>query len=144
MKKAFLIFISFFFISIFSFGQIVAVSADRNNILYLDMDNPITIAAENSTSQSLVVNIDNGEISGQNGLYNCRPKSIGPAIITVSIKQDGKLKLIATKTFRAKYYVDVNNIQFYIGNCSNNCTISKATLKTLQYLLPVANNFYLL
>jgi len=137
MGKALLIYQLLLFSFIFSFGQKVAVSADKNNILYLEVDNPLTIAVENTSCKELVVKTDNGEITGQNGSYAIRPKSIGIANISISIKQNGKLRHIAKRTFRVKYFTDESNVEFYIGNCSDNCTISKSLLENQHFVRAV-------
>ena len=53
-------------------AQVISVSAEKNNILYIEFDNPITIAVENRSSKSLIIKTDNGEIMGSNGIYKKR------------------------------------------------------------------------
>ncbi len=140
MKKASFMYLVFLFGCSNLSGQKTAISADKSNVLYLEMDNPITIAAENTSCKVLIVKSDNGTIEGKNGSYECRPESIGRANITVFLKQNGKLKQIGKSAFRVKYYIDESDIVFYIGNCSNDCTISKSMLQSQQYVRAQVEN----
>jgi hypothetical protein len=134
MTKVGLILTSFVFMTICGLAQKVAVSADRNNLLYIEVDNPLTIAAESQSCKNIIVTTDNGIITGENGSYNCRPKSIGVANIIVSVKQNGKIKELQRLAFRVKYLVPIDNIQFFIANCGKDCKISKATLLQQKFV----------
>ncbi len=57
-------------------GQKTAIAADKSNVLYLEMDNPITIAVENTSCKELIVKSDNGTIKGQNGSYDWIPEAM--------------------------------------------------------------------
>jgi GldM C-terminal domain len=124
----------FLFAFYISFGQIVSISTDRNNILYNDVDNPITIAAENYSCASLIVKIDNGKIDEKNGHYICKPKRIGKATITVYQNQNGKLKKIGKGEFRVKRLFDMPNIQTAIGPCINDCSVSAEVLAAQEFI----------
>lgn len=122
-------------ISYFSFGQTTCVSADRNNILYIDVENPLTIVAENTACKDLIVKTDNGTITGKGCYYICKPAFIGKATITVSIKKNGKiLDRITLYDFRVKRMFDIPNIKFKIGPCGNDCTINKNVLAAQEYV----------
>jgi hypothetical protein len=134
MNKATLISTFFVLMTLSCLAQKVAVSTDRNNLLYLEVDNPLTIAVENKSCKEIIVTTDNGIITGQNGSYNCKPKSIGLANIIVSIKQNEKIKELQRVAFRVKYLVPIDNIKFSIANCSKDCIISKATLLQQKFV----------
>lgn len=63
---------------------ITAVESVRMNVLYLGVDNPVKIAASGYDASDLSVSIDNGTITGENGVYVIRPKTPDSAIVTVS------------------------------------------------------------
>ena len=117
-----------------SFSQKVAVELELNNVLYIELENPIRIAAENISCKNLIVKTDNGAIAGENGIYICTPKFIGPANITIYTNQEGRLKKIKTLPFRVKFYVPIENIQFYFANCSNSCKMSKSELLKQRFV----------
>ena len=114
-------------------AQVISVSAEKNNILYIEFDNPVTIAVENRSSKSLIIKTDNGEIMGSNGIYNFRPKHIGAAEIIIFEKIRGKLKEIGRKSFRVKYFITNENVVFAVGPCYKNCKLSKATLAAQEF-----------
>lgn len=84
----------------------VAIQADKMNILYMCVANPLTIAAANTSSKSLVVTTDNGRIQmdsfGRKGAYTIWPDRVGYAVITVRKKTLKGLKVISKNSFRVK------------------------------------------
>lgn len=83
-------------------GQKYSIAADKMNILYADVDNPITIAVENYPTNSIVVKTNNGKISRNDGYYTYFTNQIGTADIILYRKLNGKLKEIGRSTFRVK------------------------------------------
>lgn len=84
------------------FAQQVAVSADKNNVFYLGLDNPITVTVENCSCNDLVVKTDNGEVTGKGCQLIFRGKEYGRAAIMVYKKAGNKLKEIGSNAFRVK------------------------------------------
>ena len=101
MKKYYLILLTLF-TAIVSYGQNIAVAADKMNVLYVGIDNPITIAAENCSNKSLVVKTTNGKLIKENGQYLFRSETIGAAEISVYKNQNGKLTKLGSTFFRVK------------------------------------------
>ena len=99
-----ILFFSLCFVS--AVGQKFSIAADKMNVLYADVDNPLTIAAENCPSNSIIVKTDNGKISGSQGAYVFRSNQIGKADITLYKKVKGKLKQIGKSSFRVKLISD--------------------------------------
>jgi len=87
---------------LFTKAQVISIAPDKNNILYVGLDNPLTIAVENNSCKSLIVKTDNGTISGSSGTYLYRSTKIGRADIMVYKKVNGKLKEIGRSAFRVK------------------------------------------
>jgi hypothetical protein len=83
MKKTLLVLSCLCCFSIFSFGQKFSVAAEKENILYIGMDNPISITVDNLSSKSIIVKTDNGEITGNDGQYVCHPKYVGRTNIMI-------------------------------------------------------------
>ncbi|MEO6671056.1 MAG: GldM family protein [Ferruginibacter sp.] len=116
-------------LSFISVGQIFSISCDKENVIYIGVDNPLTIAVENITAKSIAVKTDNGTIAGSNGFYNFRPKAIGPATIILYRVMNGNLKEIGKKSFRVKR---IWNPVFKIG--SGKDSISKKELQAQQFV----------
>jgi GldM C-terminal domain len=101
MKIVFQLFISSF-ISSASFSQHIAVSADKNNVLYVGVDNPITVVAENSSCKDLIIKTNNGKITGKGCQLIFRASQAGSTEIIVVKKNYGKLKKIGRWFFWVK------------------------------------------
>ena len=89
-------------LSFSSSGQKVAVSADKMNIVYIGVPNPMSIVAENYPCDQLIVSTDNGKIE-KNDDWKCfylyYPKEEGISIISVF---NSKKQLINETKYRVK------------------------------------------
>lgn len=103
MKEYFFLLLTLFIVAA-SHGQNIAVAADRMNVLYVGIDNPITIAAENSSNKSLVVKATNGKLISDNGQYYFRSETIGATEISVYKKVNNKLTKLGSSFFRVKAF----------------------------------------
>ena len=101
MKRYFFLLLTILIIAT-AHGQRVAVAADKMNVLYVGIDNPITIAAENSSDKSLIVKTTNGKLIGENGQYIFRSETVGAAEISVYKKVNNKLMKLGSAFFRIK------------------------------------------
>ena len=101
MKKYFLLLLTISFV-LRVHGQGIAVAADKMNELYISIDNPITIAAENISNKSLIVKTTNGKLTGEKGQYIFRSETVGPAEISVYKKLNSKLIKLGSAVFRVK------------------------------------------
>ena len=86
----------------FSVGQHFSVSADKNNVLYIGVDNPLTITTEKIPCNQIVVSTDKGQINGIGCTYIYRDFDPGFVNIKLSKKEDGKLSEIGQRGFRVK------------------------------------------
>lgn len=69
----------------------VSVSADKMNVLYKGIDNPITVAVAGIPSEDTYVESEQLELFDQgDGHYIARPKQVGEAIIQVRAKDNSK------------------------------------------------------
>lgn len=106
MKQQVILIACVFFCFSISHAQQCSVANDRQNIVYLGIENPITIAVENIPNSSVVVKTDNGRITGENGHFLFLPARQQPATIFIYIKENGKLKEIGKQPFRVHYIPD--------------------------------------
>jgi GldM C-terminal domain len=88
------------------FSQHISIASERLNELYIGVDNPLSIIAENYPCSSIIVKTDNGKISGKSCHYTYRGGTGGRAGIILYIKQKGRLKEIGRLPFRVKYIPD--------------------------------------
>ncbi len=67
----------------------ISVSADAVKVLYIDLDNPISIQGGGVGAERVQANINNGSLANNgNGKYTARPETPGKATINVTV--DGK------------------------------------------------------
>ena len=66
-----------------SAATMVSVSADRMNVFYLGVDNPVTIVSTDGVVRAEQVHIEGGSISGGNGKFTVTATQRGPCKITV-------------------------------------------------------------
>lgn len=102
MKKA--LFVLFYsLISVTLYGQGFAVSADRMNVAYVGLDNPLTIVAEGYSCSQVVVSCNNGELKKMSDCkYFFLPEKEGTSDIFVKVKTSTGLKQIGIKKYRVK------------------------------------------
>ena len=106
--------------------KLVVISADKMKILYVGIDNPVSIAAQGITSDKLKVSISNGSIIGSNGKYIVNPGQDTISIIEVKAEmKSGEIKKVGCDTFIIKRMPDPIP---YIGKYSSNSYISKDEL----------------
>jgi len=79
------------------------VAADRMNILYAGVDNPISVAVPGVSPDKVSASVSNGSLTGSKGHYNLRVTSPGMVYISVSAKTDkGEIKQMGTAVFSVK------------------------------------------
>jgi len=96
----------FLFLNAVLFAQRSAVAADKMNVFYLDVDNPVTLAAENCPCSQLIVKATNGEIKGAGCKYIFKGKEIGQSVITLYRKTGNNSKKLNEFAFRVKRIPD--------------------------------------
>lgn len=85
-----LLFSTLFLLTVFAFSKAlkstptVSVAADKMNLFYIGIDNPITVAMAGIPSEKVKVTCEDAEIKNLgNGHYNVRIKTVGKKIIKV-------------------------------------------------------------
>jgi beta-lactamase regulating signal transducer with metallopeptidase domain len=89
-------------------GKVVAVQAAKMNVIYIGVDNPLTIAVDGTPANEILARIKNGNgtIQGANGQFNARPVAPGEAKIEIYRMLNGKEDILAVKTYRVKRIPD--------------------------------------
>ncbi|KAA2244701.1 gliding motility protein GldM [Chitinophaga agrisoli] len=84
-----------------------SISADKMNVLYIGLQNPISISAAGVPAESVNASINVGSIRKQGaGNYMVTVANPGRAIINVIANVDGKTKSLGSKEFRVKMIPD--------------------------------------
>lgn len=78
------------------------VSPDAMNVLYIGVDNPISVSAPGIPKESLTVNGQGVSISGSGGKYVARVTQPGTAQISVSARMGEQTQSLGTTEFRVK------------------------------------------
>lgn len=106
MKKITLLIILVFVYSLLTYSQeeqIVSIASSKMNVLYVGVDNPMTIAASGINAKDIQVTISQGSIKKtKSGTYITRVRKRG--LVDISVSAGGKI--ISTQTFRCKYVPD--------------------------------------
>src|SRR5690606_33925734 len=83
------------------------VSPDKMNVLYIGVNNPVSVSAPGTPTDKIRVTMNGGSISGSAGKYNVKVTSPGTAKITVSAEvSPGKVQTLSTTDFRVKRIPD--------------------------------------
>lgn len=78
------------------------VSPDAMNVLYIGVDNPISVSAPGIPKENIIVNGSGVSLSGSGGKYTARVTNTGEATINVSAKIGDKTQSLASSNFRVK------------------------------------------
>lgn len=85
----------------------VSVSADKMNVLYIGVDNPISIAAAGVPAESVAASISQGSLSKTGpGKYAARVSTVGDATVNVTATIEGQTKNMGAMKFRVKRIPD--------------------------------------
>ena len=113
----------------------IVVAADKQNVLYIGVDNPITVAAAGVPTSAMSVSIDGGTLKNVSSTaYNVHVQEPGEVTIVVKDKSRGKQFPF---TFRAKRLPDP---VIKVGDHMDG-SISSSVLKEQEGLDAVLENF---
>lgn len=115
-----------------------AVAADKMNVLYVGVDNPISIAVAGIPDDKISTIINNGTIEGKNGKYIAKVNKSGTAIIEVFSEANNKKKSIGKTEFRVKNVP--NPVPEFMGKRGTE-TMSLAQLKAGEMVMAKLDNF---
>jgi len=83
------------------------VSPDKMNVLYIGVENPLSVSAPGVPLDKLRVSMSSGSLSGSNGHYMASVKSVGETKVTISGEIiPGKPQVLGTSNFRIKRIPD--------------------------------------
>ena len=141
MKK--IIFLLLLPISVFvnnCFAQFAVVSCDKLNVLYIGVDNPISVAVSNYDVSKIFVKVDSGIISGDSGHYAWKIFRHCPACTHLFIytKINRKDSLLGNFVFRVKR---IPPPILKVGGCKNGDTTHIVLLKAQIGIAAILEGF---
>jgi gliding motility-associated protein GldM len=114
------------------------VSADKMNVLYIGVPNPLSVSAPGVPKEKIRVSMSGGSISGSSGHYSVSVGSIGTAKIIVSAEvAPGKVQTLSSTDFRIKRIPDPR-VKF--GGKTGG-RMSSVAIKSQNKLFPVLDGF---
>lgn len=84
-------------------NTLTAVAPTKMNILYVGVDNPVTIAVAGIVSNNVTAEVDNGTIKGEKGVYIINP-SMANKVAVVTVRVDNQI--VKKEVFRVKLVPD--------------------------------------
>ncbi|SMO38407.1 type IX secretion system motor protein PorM/GldM [Solitalea koreensis] len=80
--------------------------ADKMNVLYIGVDNPITVSAAGVSNSKVSASISGGSLTGGNGKYIARVSTPGTVNINISAEVNGKMMNMGSQSYRVKFIPD--------------------------------------
>ena len=117
----------------------MVVSVEKMNVLYIGVDNPITVSVSGFPFDKVSVKMEDGKITGSNGQYMVNVASPGGAKIEVFAEMDnGEKKSAGIAFFRTKYVPDP--VVYFAGKKGEDI-VSKAELEKADKVETRMENF---
>lgn len=114
------------------------VSPDKMNVLYIGVDNPISVSAPGIAREKLKVSMSGGSLKGAGGKYVARVSTPGTARVTVSGEvSPGKTASLGTTEFRVKRIPDPK--PRFAGKSSG--SMNSVQVKSQDRLFAILENF---
>lgn len=114
------------------------VAAEKMNVLYIGVNNPLSVSAPGIPKDKLRVSISGGSVTGSGGSFNARVSSPGKVNVTVSGEASpGKTQVLGSTEFRVKRIPDPVPV---FGGKSGGST-SSANLKAQDRVFAKLDNF---
>lgn len=119
-----------------------SVSPTKMNVLYIGVDNPLSITLGDAKPGTERVSISQGSISGKGNSWTARVSSPGEANITVAgTTPSGEAAKSQTAKFRVKYIPDPIPTLGGDENLTNNGKGQKGTIKAKGGIVPLLKDF---
>ena len=114
------------------------VSADKMNVFYIGVDNPVSISAPGIPKEKIRPSITGGTITGSNGSYIVRVTAQGEANVTVSGEiEKGQTKVLGGAKYRVKRVPDP--VAKFGGMVSGQ--MNKSVVRAQGFVSAVLENF---
>lgn len=121
----------------FVIAPTATVSADKMNVFYIGVPNPVSISVPGVPNDQVRAGISNGSLSGGNGKYVVNVTTVGECVISVSAEVNGATKPMGSTKFRVKKVPDP--VPYIAGTRGGN--VNKGALMANSVIIPVMENF---
>lgn len=121
----------------FVIAPTATVSADKMNVFYIGVPNPVSISVPGVPNDQVRASISNGSLSGGNGKYTVNVTTVGECVISVSADVNGSSKSMGQARFRVKKVPDP--VPYIAGVRGGN--VNKGALVANCVIIPVMENF---
>lgn len=118
----------------------LTVSADNMNVVYIGLDNPISVSVPGIPTERLNVSINNGSLRATgSGKYNLKVSTGTKAEVSVNaIMENGETRSMGSMSFRVKR---IPKPVAKIGNITGSGTMSKGELNSVIGIIANYENF---
>jgi gliding motility-associated protein GldM len=82
------------------------VSPDKMNVLYIGVENPLSVSAPGVPLDKIHINMSSGSYTGSGGHYEAKVTSAGEATVSISAEINGKSTALGSSKFRIKRIPD--------------------------------------
>ncbi len=116
------------------------ISADKMNVVYIGLDNPISVSVPGFPPDKMVVSCSGGAMTGSNGKYVVRPTdniAVKECVINVSVKAEKGVQKMGAASYRIKT-VPAPKIKF---GAKEGGKISKVELSVQTQLVAALEGF---
>ncbi len=108
------------------------ISADAMKVLYIGLDNPISVSVPGYKPSEVSASISNGTLIGRNGKYIAKVKRGRKSVISAYVRTaEGKQKFVGKEEFKVK---PVPKPTAYLGSKASG-EISRGELKTVRFVV---------
>lgn len=111
----------------------VTVSAEKMNVFYIGVDNPVAVSAAGVPSAQIKVSMDGGSIERKDGIYNVRVNSPGKAVVRVAAPG-----VTYSKEYKVKRIPDPIPM---LGGTQQGGSIGNGSFKAHSALIPMLKDF---
>jgi hypothetical protein len=121
-------------------GTLASVFLEKMNVLYIGVDNPVTIQVGGVTPANQVISISGGSLvaNGKPGSYIARVTGGTKATINISVKENGVTKTVGNYDYRIKRVPDP---VAYVGAIKGTGKMTKAEVGTISGVFARMENF---
>ena len=114
------------------------ISPDKMNVLYIGVENPLSISAPGIAAENIKAGINQGRLRGSNGHFIAMVEQPGIAHVNVSAQmRDGSIKHMGNQQFRVKR---IPSPKVRLGEYESG-TIPTAQFKVYQHLNTILEDF---
>jgi len=114
------------------------VTLDKMHVLYIGVDNPLSVSVCGVAAENLVLSMNGGAISGARGRYKIHVSGGTEATLNVSVKKNGIAQPVGAYKFRIKRVPDP---VIYVGSVKGDGFINRVQASYIKTVWVKLENF---